>query len=76
MATSAGEMGKTKQILKEIYAKSSECKKNTKTNSRNRDKNTYPLMDDVHVNCMHSISFYINLFLSSQLTMTLRKLWE
>ena len=26
-ATSAGDMGKTKQILKEIYAKSSECKK-------------------------------------------------
>ena len=36
----------------------------------------YPLMDNVHVNCMHSISFYIYLFLSCQLTMTLQKLWE
>ena len=51
------------------------AKKSTKTNSRNRDNNTYPLMDYVHVNCMHSISFYINLFLSFQLTMTLQKLW-
>ena len=34
----------------------------TKTNSRNRDNNAYPFMDDVHVNCTHSISFYINLF--------------
>ena len=47
-----------------------------KTNSRNRDNNAYPLRDDVHVNCTHSISFYINLFLSFQLTMTLQKLWE
>ena len=29
-------------------------KKNTKTNSRNRDNTTYPLMDDVHVNCINS----------------------
>ena len=29
-------------------------KKNTKTNSRNRDNTTYPLMDDVHVNWINS----------------------
>ena len=33
-------------------------------------------MDDVHVNCMHSISFCNNLFLSFQLTMTVQKFWE
>ena len=62
LATSAGEMGKTKYILKVMYAKKFRMQKNTKTNSRNRDNNTYPLMDDVHVNCMHSISFTLIYF--------------
>ena len=52
---------------KKIDFKSDICKKfrmqkNTKTNSRNRDNNTYPLMDDVHVNWINSWSFALIYF--------------
>ena len=47
--------------------KTQKKKKNTKTNSRNRDNTIYPLMDDVHVNWINSWSFALIYFcLSSQ----------
>ena len=59
--------GENKIDFKSDICQKFRMQKNTKTNSRNRDNNIYPLMDDVHVNWINSWSFALIYFcLSSQ----------